>query len=178
MALATRSRTLYMETPGHAEAWEYLDKRHATRSECRHTDAGLMGYQLDACSRALDQGMRFWRALQEQYHVSAHDVMIVLDLFTVRDSEPLAGFLSGCNGVASLLREAHGHLTRQFPDAEFRLELVNDPEAEDVQYVAVDVLPATSYELALEQLEAFDAEWWDDALPRSGGIVTIDIAPA
>lgn len=108
-----------------------------------------------------------------------HDIDALADRYAFADRAAVVHFLRDRSWVVAVLLEAAEVIPRYFPsDRPVTLEVVNDPETpEDVELYARMPTHLAS-EAALERLDRFHDEWWLDALPATGHVLTMTIERA
>src|SRR5712691_4503259 len=91
----------------------------------------------------------------------------------VEDFDPdVDAFLTRYPFVVSLLRECIDPLWEIFGDqTTLSVTVEADPEVEDWEYLVIAVRTTLPADEAQARLDAFDAVWWLDALPRAQGKV-------
>jgi hypothetical protein len=77
-------------------------------------------------------------------------------------------FLEAKPDLVALLHEAVPHLEECFgPFPQVVLEIVDDPEVEDLTQLVANIRTALPVEEAINQLARFDETWFLDQLPRT-----------
>jgi hypothetical protein len=100
----------------------------------------------------------------------------IQQLYTIREADVVKQFILDHSELIEVLIEAHDQVQRQFgPDQEIALEVVSDPEVEDLDELFAYVLTSRPAEEAQTRLNQLDEAWFLDQLDRVGGIFNLDL---
>lgn len=92
------------------------------------------------------------------------------DLYSLRNAAAVRRFLHAYPRLIEVLLEAHGYLQKYFgPDPQVTLEVVSDPEVEDMDELFAYILTSLPVDEALARLNRLDEEWFLDQLDRVNG---------
>lgn len=131
----------------------------------------ILSRYVESKERPFDEGV--WRQLR---NATAHLLIKPADRaenleerYRLRDRERVLRFLAESPTLIDLLEEATLHLQAFFPDAEFVIEVVDDPEASSSRIAVAYIRTAERPEVALERLARLDNAWWLGAMSRADG---------
>lgn len=100
--------------------------------------------------------------------ISQSDIESLERLYTFREPTEVLQFLEQYSFLVPLLLNAHKTIRKYFPDSPLFLEYVTDPEIDDPQlvvFIATNLEP----EEALDRLDEFDDDWYNDNSNRDQG---------
>ncbi len=97
--------------------------------------------------------------------------------YTVRNHAEVQYFLRQHPFLLGVLAEAHERIPRYFPAPQLSLWIMSDPErgAGDACELVLSIETALEVADAMERRERLADEWWLDALPATGGKLSIDL---
>jgi len=85
-------------------------------------------------------------------------------------------FLYAHPQLVEVLLDAHVYLQKHFgPDPQVILEVVSDPEVEDMDELFAYILTSLPVDEALARLNRLDEEWFLDQLDRVGGRLNFNL---
>ncbi|MEW6777509.1 MAG: hypothetical protein AB1405_14525 [Bdellovibrionota bacterium] len=100
----------------------------------------------------------------------------VIRLYEVPNEAEVKSFLQYNDYLVSLLNDAWFSVNDYFGfSSHIRLEVMTDPEAEGNSKLVMFILTPMPIEQALTALDAFDAAWWLDSLPRARGKLVVTL---
>lgn len=123
---------------------------------------------------------RFFSGLQGMHSTmmqtkTADAAFSIESLYSLKEKTAVIQFLGEHSFLIPLLLEAHEEIDVYFPNTEFSLEVIADPEAEGDYQLLASVSTNLSAEDAYRRLKEFDRAWWLDELGRSQGLLCISV---
>jgi len=98
------------------------------------------------------------------------------EIYSFRDAAAVRRFLHTYPQIIDVLLEAHVYLQKYFgPDPQVVLEVVSDPEVEDMDELFAYILTSLPVDEALARLDKLDEEWFLDQLDRTNGLCNFNL---
>jgi hypothetical protein len=94
-------------------------------------------------------------------------------LYILRDANEVTGFLEENPFLIPLLQEAYIQLKEYFPNSDFVLEVVTDPEIMGQKDLVASIVVEQDVEDASQALDRLDEKWWLKNRKRANGKLCI-----
>ena len=131
---------------------------------------GAQKYEVGAAYQQ-DVGTSVTRISQKQLHLLER-----LYIFSHRTE--VLSFLEHHPFLMSLLIEGYTFIQTYFPHVRVSLHVISDPDEASSTQLAVHIATDLAPEVAVHQLQQFDAGWWFDNLARARNKMLINIVAA